>query len=181
MRIVTHLTKFYNWISLPADVREKMSEDDIKTALAAGILKPGAKEGYLMRVEVDVPTHNTALLSEADIIGKIIHEKTGRDRMKRTFTRRQAAAHLLSENVLVSECEADWISHFEVHDDGPDEALLRDTLAPHFKAINPRTGKPNINPEHLDAHVAAYTEKASAEDHVTHLHQHFGVAAKAVS
>lgn len=178
MRVVTHLKRFYNWLPLPQATREKMSDSDIHQGLSMGILKPGSTGALLMRVTVNAPSFNTATISEGTIIAKIIQEKTQRDRARRTFSRKQAVAHVLSEHVLISECEPDWIDLFEIHDDGPDEKLLRDRLAPHHVAINPRTQRTNMDPATLDAHVAAYMEPATIEDHVAHLHDHFGVPMK---
>ena len=176
MRIITHLSKYYDLRPIPADVR--LSPEDIQTGLAAGLLQPGQDGALRMRITVPVPTYNTTHLAESTIVAKIIHEKTDRSRLRRTLSRKEAVALCLSEHILPKICDVEWVERVEVHDDGPDEGLLRSMLAPHTTAVNPRTQRPNIHPDTVDAHAAAYTEPATPDDHVAHIHSHIGISGK---
>lgn len=68
--------------------------------------------------------------------------------------------------------ERAWLSKFEVHDDGPDEALMRSMLAPHAASGT------HIDPEEVDKLVANYMAPASSDDHAKHLHGHFRIDKK---
>jgi hypothetical protein len=162
MRIVVHLNKFYDWVPVPDDV--KVTDGDIKSEK----VKPSGSGGYLMKVVKEGVTHTTVTMPEEQVIAKIIHDKT-RPEGGRTLTRKQAIAFYLSENIMPHHAHRTWITGVEVHDsDGHDESMLRAKLAEHVAAGNIEAGE-------VDAHVAAYTESATADDHVAHLHSHFKV------
>ncbi len=174
MHAILHLNRFYNWEPVPRDVT--VTPVDV----ASGKVMPDRNGGYRMRVVRQGPTFLTCCITESIIIAKIIHEKTDvRRRAGRTFTRKQAVAHVIMEHLLDGAAEWAWITSVEVHDDGPDEKLFREMLEPHTKSFHGRTGNLAIDPKDVRAHVAAYMEPATAKDHAEHLTQHFGT--KAVS
>lgn len=172
MRVYIYVTKFYNWDPVPKGA--VITEQDI----ASGLVMPGRDGGYRMRV-VKVPvggTVKTCHITESLIIEKIIEEKADVRKAGRTHSRKDALAHLIADQFLPGEIEWDWITKIEVHDDGPDEALVRAKLEPHTKAEHGRRpGRKNIPAEHVDNHVAAYMAPCSAAELADHLHQHFGV------
>jgi hypothetical protein len=162
MRVTVHLNKFYDWVPVPDDV--KVTDADIK----AEKVKPSGGGGYLMRVPKVGDTHTTVTMPEEQVIAKIIHDKT-RPEGGRTLTRKQAVAFYLSEHVMPQQAHRTWITKVEVHDpDGPDEAMMRAMLAPHVASGN-------IDAADVEAHVAAYKETATSDDHVAQLHAHFRV------
>lgn len=160
MRIVAHHTKFYDWEPVPHDVAVT------KTDIAAGKVKPSGNGGWLMPVtkEPKGGTHTEIHIPERQIIAKAIHDKC-RAEGGRTLTRAQCVAFYVSEHVLPNAAHRSWLTKFEVHDDGPDEALAREMFGEHVAAGN-------IPEADLEAHVAAYLEKA---DHAEHLAKHFKV------
>jgi hypothetical protein len=172
MRIVVYHSKFYDWEPVPSDVKVTAAD------LASGKAKPMARgEGYLMKVtKTPAPgpagkpgeTYTEIALSEAQIIAKIIHDKC-RPEGGRTLSRKQAVAMYLSEHTMPHHAERAWLNRVEVLDDGPNEALLREMLAPHIASGT------HMEPDEVDAFVAAYMEKADAMDHVKHLHAHFRI------
>lgn len=180
MRIAVRLNKFYSWEPVPAGVA--VSQADI----SSGRVKPALDGSYLMRVPKPADTVTEVMLPEAAVIAKIIHEKC-RPEGGRTLSRKQAVAFYLSEHVMPGEAHRTWIKDFEVHDDGPDEALFRKMLAPHTMGApaseaDPNGVPPNIEPSEINAHVEAYMDGSDGKAHEAHLRTHFKVvAAKAVS
>ena len=161
MRIVAHVSKFYDWMPVPADVVVSKADK------AAGRVKLGNDGQWLMRVPREMKSHVQINLPEHQIVAKIIHDKC-RPEGGRTLTRKQAVAFYLSEHVMPQQAHRSWITSFEVHDDGPDEALARAMLAPHVQ-------DGTIDTKDVDAHIAAYIESADAEAHVAHLATHFKI------
>jgi hypothetical protein len=169
MRVIAHLIKFTDWEPVPSDV--KVTPQDI----AAGKVMPDRNGGYRMKVVKTMNTFREMHIAEHDIVGKIIHEKTDIRRAGRVFSRKEAVAHLLMDNLL-EDYDWSWITKFEVHDDGPDEKLARGLFSPHTSADHGRRrGQKNIDPASLEAHVAKYLESATAADHAAFLTAHFGV------
>jgi hypothetical protein len=126
MHLTVHSTKFYDWIPVPENV--KVTDADVKSEK----VKPSGDGGWLMKVTKAPPggTWTSVRMVEGQIIAKIIHDKT-RPEGGRTLTRAQALAFYLSENVMPHHAHRSWITKVELHDDGPDEKLLRSMLAPH--------------------------------------------------
>lgn len=154
MIVVAHIRKFYDWDPVPKGT--VVTEQDI----AAGKVMPGRDGGYRMRV-VKVPpggmTTRTVQITEAAILAKIIEEKTSILKAGRTLTRKDAIAAILAEHAFPDHVEIEWLSKFEVHDDGPHEELARATLTPHTTVEHGRRpGRMNIPPDHLEGHVGAY-------------------------
>jgi len=214
MRIVAHVSKFYDWTPVPSDVTVTQAD------ITAERVKPASGGGWLMKVTKSVPTHTVATIPEEQVIAKIIHDKC-RPEGGRTLTRQQAVAFYMSENVMPHHAHKTFITKFEVDDDGPDEKMFRAQLAPHIISETDKvaacvdagthayvvqaqapvaagsiiqsaastsmcpscghtegadtTDSPNIPPEDVEAHVAAYMMPATAADHVAHLHGHFKV------
>jgi hypothetical protein len=74
-----------------------------------------------------------------------------------------------------------WMTGFEVHDDGPDEALFTAKMTVTSQALN-ASGNPLIDPLDIPELLAAYMEPfdanlhdSHAEAHVDHMHKHFNV------
>lgn len=178
MRIVIHLTKFYDWVPVPQNV--VIDPNDI----ASGKVMPGRDGGYRVRV-VKLPpagkatTERTCHVSEALIVQKMVHEKCDAKRAGRSFSRREAVAHLIQDHLL-DDSDWSWIAGFEIDDDGPVESVAREILTPHTAAKHGKRPGNNIPPEHLEPLMARYMEPASAADHVDHVHAHFNVSKKAV-
>lgn len=172
MHVVLHLTKFYDWEPIPRDVT--VTPQDI----ASGKVKPGRDGGMMARV-VKVPaggtTPLTCSINEATLIAKIVQEKADPKRAGRTFSRKQAVAHLIQEDILPSQAEWEWVASIEVHDDGPDAALMASTLASHAQTPHGRRAGMIIPLEHVDEHHRVYAEPADSAAHAAHLRQHFGV------
>jgi len=202
MRVIVHLSKFYDWVPVPADVTVTTSD------IQAERVKPASGGGWLMKVTKEATTHTQINLGEHQVIAKIIHEKT-RPEGGRTFTRRQAVAFYLAENVMPHHAHRLWFTDIKVHDDGPDLALFRSMMGvhlvseagrvkqcidagKHMKPLNEKSGpvtrcltcgclggpyatEPNIDPKELDAHVAAYSEKVDTKTFEDSLRAHFKV------
>lgn len=131
MRIVVHHKKNYDWMPVPDDV--KKSGPDWDSAVKSGKVKPSTGGAWIMQVVREFDNYTTVTIPEAQLVAKIIHEKT-RPEGGRTLTRKQAVAFLLSENVLPHHAHRSWLTKFEVEDDGPNEALFRAMMAPHLVA-----------------------------------------------
>jgi hypothetical protein len=126
MHIAVKVSKFYDWEPVPVGV--PVTPQDI----ASEKVKPNAAGGYLMKVTKSPPggTVTTVQMPEEQVIAKIIHEKC-RPEGGRTLTRTEAVAFYLGENVTPHQAHRTWIKGFDVHDDGPDEKMMRAMLAPH--------------------------------------------------
>lgn len=161
MRVVAHHTKNYDWVPVPGDVQIK-AED-----YAAGLVKPSMQGSPRMRITRNVTNHTVIHITEADIVGQIVFERC-RPSGGRMLTRKQAVAFFIAENVLDHHTQKAWLTRFEVDDSGHDETLARQVLQAHVAAGN-------IEAEEVDAHMAAYTESALADDHVAQLHKHFKI------
>lgn len=161
MRIVAHHSKYYDWEAVPADV--KVTEADVK----AERVKPSGNGGWVMKVTRDKSSFTTILIPEKQVVAKIIDEKT-RPSGGRVFGRSEAVAHYIAEHVCPHHAHRSWMTKFEVHDDGSDESIARELLAPHVEAGN-------LSMFELEEHVAAYLRPADAAAHEAHLHSHFKV------
>jgi hypothetical protein len=176
MRVVVSVSKFYDWVPVPPDVKVEPSD------IASGKVMPGMGGGHRMRV-LKVPvggTHRTCTISEADIIGKIVHEKADVKRAGRTFSRKEAVAHLIQDHLL-DEMDWSWITGWDVHDDGPDMEEFHKRMKPLTEVKHARRPGMIIPPEHYEAHTSKYGESTVAADHVDHLHAHYGTAKKVAS
>ena len=135
MHLTVHSTKFYDWMPVPDNA--KVTDLDIK----AERVKPAGGGGWLMKVTKapEGGTFTMVTMPEGQIIAKIIHDKT-RPEGGRTLTRAEALAFYLSENVMPQHAHRSWITKVEIHDDGPDENMIRAMLAPHTVAESARIG-----------------------------------------
>lgn len=161
MIIVLHHKQFYDDVPVEPDVKVTPQ------AISSGKVKPAANGGWTTRVTRTIPegTVTTVALPEHEIAAKVIEEKLKRNS---TVSRKQAVALYLTEYTLPAHAHRSWLTKVETHDDGPDESVLRAALDRHVEAGH-------IDPSEVDAHVAAYMEPASAEDHRAHLHAHFRI------
>src|ERR1019366_8635762 len=146
MRVTVHLNKYYDWVPVPEGT--VLTDADKKSDK----VKPAGGGGYLMQATKKGETHTTVTLPEEQVIAKIIHDKT-RPEGGRKLTRKQALAFYLSEHVMPHHAHRTWVTKVEVHNDGPDEKMMRVMLAPHVTAGN-------IPATDVEAHVAAYMEPA---------------------
>jgi hypothetical protein len=174
MRVVLHLSKFYNWVPVPPGT--VVTAEDVRQ----GKVMPDRNGGHRMRITQQGPTTRECHISEQTLVNQIVMEKSDVRKAGRTFSRREAVAHLIMDTMLDGHAEWGWITKVEVHDDGPDEALFRATLEPLTKVKHGRRDKMVIPPAHLDDHLKVYLEPADAAAHAAHLEGHFGVV-KAVS
>lgn len=168
MRIVAHLTKFYDWEPVPADV--KVTQQDI----ASGKVKPDAAGAWKMKVTKEPVGGTTGeiMVPEEQIIAKVIHDRT-RPEGGRVLSRKEAVAFYVAEDVMPHFGQRSWVKKFEVHDtEKPDEQLLRTMLAPHV-------ADGNIPSEDIESHVKAYLAPASPDEHVAQLTKHFKIKAVA--
>jgi hypothetical protein len=201
MRVTAHHSKNYNWVSVAEaakrlGVEVKVSDADV----ASGKAKVNLSGGYSMRVVEERDNTTDIHVDEASIIKMIVFEKC-RPSGGRILTRRQAVAFFIGEHHLDSN-QRSWLTSFEVHDDGPDEKLFDEIMAPHLVAEAARHAscirvtahgttkcpacghlegvraarKSNIDPADLDAHKKAYLETTvSAADMAAFLCKHFRV------
>lgn len=173
MRVVFHLSKYFDWEPVPSDV--KLTAEEI----AGPLIIPGREPGtYRMRVEKDGPTTREMTINEATIIGQILYEKLDVRRSGATLTRKQAVAHVthlcLDDGGKFCHARWEWITGIDVHDDGPSEELMKAKLEPHLTAIHGRRGRVHLTPDDHAAHLAAYSEPADVRGHLL---AHFGVKA----
>ncbi|HLY33908.1 MAG TPA: hypothetical protein VKQ07_05200 [Jatrophihabitantaceae bacterium] len=170
MRVVVHLSRFYDWVPVPPDVLVTPQD------LASGLAMPGREPGtFRMRVEKPGPTYREMHIGEHTILGKILDEKLDVRRSGTVQTRKQAVAHivgLLLDDGRVAHAQWSWITGIDVHDDGPDVEHAKKHFAPHLTAVHGRHGRVHMTAEEHDAHLAAYSETA---DVAAHLRSHFGV------
>lgn len=176
MRVVVHVSAFYNWEPIPADV--KVTEADIKS----GRVKPAADGGMTMRVTRKQASHTTVLVPEHEIIARALFELVPRPGLRKlgAVNRREALAELLDANIMPEHAHPKHFLGFEVeNDDGPDEAAFRAELARIGEATHHITGEPLVDPSEVEAIVAKYLEPVTHAEHVNHLHARFKVAKRA--
>lgn len=174
MRVVVHLRAFFDHVPVPPGVA--VSTEDIRNRKVMPGRDPGT---WRMRVKRTLDTHNTALVPESEIAKWIVRcamPQQGRQRL----TRKQAVADYLAVRVYPLHCNPGDMVRFEVHDDGPEEKLFRETIAPYTVATD-ADGDPLIAPSDVEAMVKLYTETATSDDHEDHLHGRFNLPKKARS
>lgn len=173
MRVILHLSRYYDWEPVPPDV--KLTPADIAGPLVVLGHDPGT---FRMRVEKPGPTHRTVTIGEQTIIGMILYEKLDVRRGGATLSRKQAIAHVIQlalEDDKRCHAQWQWITKIEMEDDGPNPQLLDTMLKPHLSAIHGRRGTVHLTPDEHAAHTAAYNEPVDTAAHLAHLHAHFGV------
>jgi hypothetical protein len=178
MRVVVHLSAFYDWQTVPADV--KVTDADIKS----GRVKPGQDGGWTMRVTRKHPSHTTVCIAESTLIGRAIFELIPRPGQRKlgACNRKQLVAELLDANVMPEHGHPKHFVGFDVDtDDGPDEKAFRAALAPYVEAKHHLTGEPLIDPADVEDIVKKYLEPATISDHLDYLHARFSVAKKVLS
>lgn len=167
MRIVIHLSSFYDWEPLPDGIEP--TEQDINALR----VKVGQDGKWLMRVTKtpEVPTYTTIGMSEDDIISVMIRAKV---RENRILTRAEAIAMNLSGVVMPHNAHRSWFQKVEVEDDPmtPEhEVFVRAKLLPHVACGH-------IEQEDYEEMIAGYMTPMTSSDHVAHLHAHFKVKTK---
>lgn len=210
MRVILHVSQYYDFVPVPPDVQ--VTKGDVDN----GDVIPGVKDDtYKMRVPIPKASHTTIHLNEAELVEHIIYERCRPDGTGRVLTRRQAIAEFVQARHLPRHARAQWITGIDVHDEGPDAALMTARLAPHAVSEAQRVkacqdagthtvgqapgapdrcgscghipavarkrgfvgphGAPNIPTGEHAAHLAAYSEKTTANDVRDHLLAHFNV------
>jgi hypothetical protein len=168
MRVVVHVKAHFDWEPVPPDV--VVTDADQKT----GRVRPAANGGWLMQVTRKRDTHTEVAISEASIIGRIIHEHMPQYG-GRTLTRKQAVANFLAMNIMPLHAHPKHFTDLVVDvDDGPDEKLFREMIAPFTTSVH-ASGEMLIDPSDVEALVTAYMQSADAAAHQTHLHEHFSI------
>lgn len=169
MRVIVNVSKYYDWVPVPPDV--KVTEADVK----AGRVRPAANStGYLMRVTKTGDTHTMCSVAESTIIALIIHEAMPQQGNQQ-ISRKEAVGLLMARNIMPYHAHRSFMKSFEVDDDGPDEKLFRASIAPYVEALHEASGTPLIDPSEVEGLVSKYMERAAASDHVDHLHTRFNV------
>ncbi len=156
MRIVIHVSKYYDWEPVPAGVAVTDADK------VAGRVKPSVNGGWVMRVTKSGNTHTEIQMPEHQVHACAL-ESHLRDKV--VLTRAQAVAKYVARDVMPHHAHRSWMTKVETHDDGPDEALFR-------AAIKRMADVGKIEPEDIESLVAAYLTPA---DHAAHLTQHFGI------
>lgn len=166
MRIVVHVSGYYDWEPLPDGV--EVTDADIK----ARRVKPatsGTGGGWLMRVAKKGETHTEVCLPEEELIALLLQDAI---RERQIQTRSEGVAKYLARHVMPHHAHRTWMDDFEVQDDGSNEA--------HFaKLIDEHVAAGTLEPEDKDAMLAAYREPVQAGHHEAHLQNHFGAKKRA--
>ena len=166
MRLIIQHSKHYDWEPVPADVivtdADKLSNK----------VRPSASGGWLMKVTKTADSYTEVVIPEAALFHTAFHG----DVRSLHLSRKQAVALHLTKYVLPNHTHSRWITNIEVHDDGPDEACIKQLLADHVAAGNI---------DDVTLHLAAYMEApAKGGFHADlvkgHLGSTFRVAPRAV-
>ena len=168
MRITVDVSAYYDWESVPDDV--VVTEKDHKS----GRVKPAANGGFLMKVKKVRNTYTTVHMSEATILARIIHEMMPNQGCV-PHSRMEAIGQVLARNVMPDHTHPSFIKGFSIDDDGPDEKLFQEAIAPYVASIHEASGQPLIPTEAVDDLLAKYMEKKTVQDHIEHLHSKFNI------
>jgi len=171
MRIHMPVSSYYEWKPVPPDV--DVSPEDI----ASGRVKPAMDRpgAWNMRVTVQADTHVDVMISEEQIIKRIVDQAMPQQGY-RALTRRQAVEHEVAVIHMPVNAHHESVKNVEVHDDGPDEAMFRAIAAPYLTAIHGASQLPLISSAMFDRLLAGYLEPADHHAHKDHLHARFGLA-----
>lgn len=177
MQVTVHLNGHYTHEPLPPDI--KPTPDDI----ASGKVLARKDGGWAAKVHRDNVTTRSQPIGEHEIIKHMIAVAMPahpvRALARGTFISRREAVEQYVRRLQVDHYEIPDLAGFEVHDDGPDEKLFRELVAPFVGMVCGRTNRVPITMENLEAFVAKYMEPADAAAHSDHLHKEFGVTPKA--
>jgi hypothetical protein len=174
MRVVVHLSRFYDWEKLPPEVHPTPDapDSDFAKAITVGLIKPSANGAWLMRVERAVDTHTLVVIPESQLSAEMIESRVGP--RKQTIGRKEAMGHAVAR-AMADQAQEAWITGFEVEDlTHPDE------VASNFHAhVDRFVAAGKIPAEHKARMLEVFTAPHSASDHVDHLHARFNVKRKA--
>lgn len=159
MRIVVHVSKYYDWEPLPAGVEP--TESDVRALR----VKPALDGRWLMRVTRAAETHTTVLLPEHEIVKSAIADKV---RNGETLTRHEVVARYLASRVMPHHAHRSWFTRIEVEDDGPSAELHAEHAQRHVDAGH-------IEMEDVADMLGAYMVPKTPTELAEHLHAHFGV------
>lgn len=169
MRVTVQVSAYYDWEKVEQDV--VVTEKDVKS----GRVKPAANGGYLMRVKKTADTYTQCFITESTIIARIIHEMMPLQGCV-PHSRKEAIGQLLARNIMPDHAHPSFMRGFTVEDDGPDEKLFHDMVAPYQAAVHEASGQPLLpSDESFSELLAAYMEKVTPQEHVDHLHAKFNV------
>lgn len=169
MRVLVHVSAFYDWKPVPEDV--KVTQADVK----AGRVKPAATGGFLMKVTQKTQSYTTVCISEETVIQRIIHELMPAQGCV-LHSRKEAIGQILARNVMPDQAHPKFMLGFEVESDsGPDEELFHKLVSPFTTVVHEASGQVLISEEDMEAALTKYLEKATVQDHIDHLHTKFNV------
>ncbi len=176
MRVVVHLSRWYDWEPLPPEVKVTPDEpeSDFAKAVAAGLVKPSFGGKWTMRVERDGPTHRLIVPPESQLTAEMIDSRVGP--RKQIISRREAVGHCVAR-CLDGHAREEWITGFEVEDLRAPEEIHGVAHAHLWRFVE--AGK--LDADHKDRCHAVYTTPATSVDIVGHLHARFNVPRKAGS
>lgn len=169
MRIVVQVSGYYDWEPIPADV--KVTKADIDSQR----VRPAAGGWYTMRVPKTKDTATEIHIPEKQLIAKMVYAYCENGKCGTILTRAEAVAQFLATHVAPQHFHRKWVKSFEVHDDGPDENLFKEHLAPHLESKHGRAPGMNVDPEDYDEMLASYMTPCDAAGHVDNLYTHFKV------
>lgn len=113
MRIFIHVSSFYDWEPVPADV--EVTEADIKALR----VKPADTGGWLMRVSKSLPngelTHTDVQMPEGELVALIIDDAI---KQRNFLNRAEAAGHYVARHVAAHNFHRAWVKSVEALDEG---------------------------------------------------------------
>lgn len=178
MHVVLHVTGYFDWEPVPADV--EVTDEDIE----AMRVKQGQSGQWLMKVEKteDVRTHTSIGIPESELFVAVVAEMTRGD--KQPLSRLQAVYRYISRFHLDHNTHPDWIDEVEVDTDpvttiaeaGGDAALAAQSIEGQLRAyLAEHVAAGNIQTRDVERLVKKYLEPSTSSDLVDHLHEVFGV------
>jgi len=169
MRIVIHVSKFYDWALVPAGVEVTQKDIDGGKVKPSNVLDAAGKPLWQMQVTKTADTHTAISVPEGQVIAQIIKYAI---REREILTRKEAIAKQLKNDVMPECAHRSWMHLVEVEgDQGPDLDLLREMIAPHVAS-----GK--IKELDVPEIEAAYLTPETHDDHAEHLHKTFKIKPK---
>lgn len=176
MRVTVHLSSWYDYEPVPNDFDK--STDEFKAALSSGLVKAASKGGHVIRVTRATDNHVTLHIPESEIAQRLLYHSLAQNG-SRVVSRKEAAADYVAICALPNFGLPVHVTKVEVHEDGPpDIAWYKGFLEPYRKGIHARTGEPIVPDRMLEPMLKAYSEPATAQDHVAHMHAKLNVQPK---
>lgn len=162
MRIYVHVSKFYDWESLPEGVEP--TEADVKS----NRVKPALNGGWLMRVPKEMETYTDIQLPEAQLVALIVQDAFKEGNF---YDRCEAAGHYLARHVAQHHFHRSWITKIEVQDDGPVPEIFEEEFE-RIRAAN------HLQVEDHEPLLEKYTTEFTTDDLVAAFMARFNVKPK---